>query len=67
MENVPIIDATGLQTFWDLMKKCERNHTRLILCQVRPNILEKMQRAGIAQKMGEENIIRHIHMLNVPV
>lgn len=67
MENVPIIDATGLQTFWDLMKKCERNHTRLILCQVRPNILEKMQRAGITQKMGEENIIRHIHMLNVPV
>jgi len=67
MENVPIIDATGLQTFWDLMKKCERNHTRLILCQVRPNILEKMQRAGIAQKLGEENIIRHIHMLNVPV
>lgn len=67
MENVPIIDATGLQTFWDLMKKCERNHTRLILCQVRPNILEKMERAGIAQKMGEENIIRHIHMLNVPV
>lgn len=67
MGNVPIIDATGLQTFWDLMKKCELNHTRLILCQVRPNILEKMQRAGIAQKLGEENIIRHIHMLNVPV
>jgi SulP family sulfate permease len=67
MENVPIIDATGLQTFWDLMKKCERNHTRLILCKVRPNILEKMQRAGITQKLGEENIIHHINMLNVPV
>ncbi|MDO9150371.1 MAG: SulP family inorganic anion transporter [Methylotenera sp.] len=67
MDNVPIIDATGLQTFWDLMKKCELNHTRLILCQVRPNILEKMQRAGITQKLGEENIISHIQMLNVPV
>lgn len=67
MGDVPIIDATGLQTFWDLMKNCERNHTRLILCEVRSNILEKMQRAGITQKLGQENIINDIRSLNVPL
>lgn len=67
MGDVPIIDASGLQTFWDLMKNCERNHTRLVLCEVRSNILEKMQRAGIIQKLGQDNIINDIQSLIVPL
>ncbi len=60
---VPIIDATGLQTLWDLIDTCERNHTRLMLCEVRPNILEKMRRAGLAWKIGENNFIANIQSL----
>jgi len=67
MKNVPVIDASGLQTFWDLMKNCERNDTRLILSEIRPNILEKMQRAEITQKLGSENIISDIRSLQVPL
>ncbi len=66
MKNVPVIDASGLQTFEELVKNCERNHTRLILCETRPNIMEKMVRSGITQQLGPENIIDSIKLLAVP-
>lgn len=65
MENVPVIDATGIQALGDLIEKYQRNHTRLILCQVRPNILEKIERAGIMQKLGGKNIIDDINMMHL--
>lgn len=67
MKNVPVIDASGLQALEELMKNCERNHTRLILCEIRPNIMEKMTRSGIAQKIGQVNILQSIQALAVPV
>lgn len=67
MKNVPIIDASGLQAFEELIKNCERNHTRLVLCETRANIMEKMVRSGIAQKVGQENIIDNIRSLAVPL
>ncbi|GBG13657.1 sulfate permease, SulP family [Novimethylophilus kurashikiensis] len=60
MSRVPIIDATGLQTLWDLLDTCKRHKTRLILCEVRPNVLEKIRRAGLVGKMGQSNILSHI-------
>jgi SulP family sulfate permease len=67
MKNVPVIDASGLQAFEALIKNCERNHTRLVLCETRANIMEKMVRSGIAQKIGQENIIDNIKSLAVPL
>lgn len=67
MKNVPVIDASGLLAFEALIRNCERNHTQLVLCEVRPNIMEKMERAGIAQKIGRDNMIERIQSLNIPV
>lgn len=67
MKNVPVIDASGLQALEELMKNCERNHTRLVLCEIRPNIMEKMVRAGITQKIGQDNILYSIQALAVPL
>lgn len=67
MKNVPVIDASGLQAFEALIKNCERNHTRLVICEIRTNIMEKMTRSGIAQKVGQENIINNIKSLAVPL
>ncbi|HQR51514.1 MAG TPA: SulP family inorganic anion transporter, partial [Methylophilaceae bacterium] len=60
MEQVPFVDATGLQTLWDLLDNCERHKTRLALCGARPNVLEKLQRAGLAGRIGEKNILQFI-------
>jgi SulP family sulfate permease len=65
MGQVPIIDATGLQALWNLIDTCERNNTRLMLCEVRPNILEKITRAGITSKLGQGNIIENIQSLKI--
>ncbi len=65
MGQVPIIDATGLQTLWNLIDTCERNNARLMLCEVRPNILEKITRAGITSKLGQGNIIENIQFLKI--
>jgi len=60
MGKVPFIDATGLQAISDLLDTCQRYKTRLILCEARPNVLKKMQLAGIAQKIGALNIMTDI-------
>ncbi len=55
MRLVPLIDATGLQTLRDLIATCKRNKTRLILCEARPNVLEKLRRAGLLAQIGERD------------
>jgi SulP family sulfate permease len=65
MGQVPIIDATGLQALSNLIDTCERNNARLMLCEVRPNILEKITRAGITSKLGQGNIIENIQSLKI--
>ncbi len=65
MGRVPIIDATGLQALRNLIDTCERNNARLMLCEVRPNILEKITRAGITDKLGQGNIIENIQSLKI--
>jgi SulP family sulfate permease len=63
MKNVPIVDASGLQAFEDLIKSCTKNNTRLVLCELRPNILEKMRRAGLLEKLGAQNVVEDIRHL----
>lgn len=60
---VPIIDATGLQTLWDIIDNCKKHNTRLVLCELRPNILEKLKKAGIYSTVGQGNILENIQQL----
>jgi len=43
---VPFINATGMQTLWDLLDKCKRLKTRLVPCGAPSNILKKLKSAG---------------------
>ncbi|HEY7985944.1 MAG TPA: sulfate permease [Methylophilaceae bacterium] len=63
MAKVPFIDATGMQTLWDLWDTCKRHKTRLVLCGMRPNVVEKLKRAGLAGQIGEMNMLTHIRQL----
>lgn len=64
MSGVPLIDATGLQTLWDLLDNCKRHNTRLVLCEIRPNVFEKLKSAGIVGQLGEQNLIENIRQLD---
>lgn len=57
LEQVPFIDTTGVQAFWSLLHVCDRHHTRLVLCAVRPNVLKKLARAGFLDRLGATNVI----------
>ena len=65
MGQVPFIDATGLQTLWDLLDTCKRHKTRLVLCEARPNVFEKLKRAGLVGQIGKANMLSHIRQLSV--
>lgn len=53
---VPFIDATGLQTLSEIAANFHENGIRLVLCEVRPNVLEKLKRAHILDTVGANNV-----------
>lgn len=61
---VPFIDATAMQSLWDLLDTCRRHHTRLVLCEAKPNVLNKLKLAGLVGQIGPENILEHLHQIN---
>lgn len=64
MNGVPMIDATGIQSLWDLLDNCKRHNTRLVLCEIRPNVLKKFTSAGLADQIGKQNLIDYIRQLD---
>ncbi|HPX89872.1 MAG TPA: SulP family inorganic anion transporter [Methylophilaceae bacterium] len=63
LDKVPFIDATGLQSLWDLFGACKRHQTRLVLCQARQNVLNKLKLSGISEQLGTENVIDQIQQI----
>jgi SulP family sulfate permease len=57
---VPFIDATGLQSLQDLLETCKRYKTRLVLCEARPNVIEKLKRSGVVDQIGTWNLLNQI-------
>jgi SulP family sulfate permease len=60
---VPFIDATGMQALWDLFDTCKHYKTRLVLSEVRPNVLRKLKMAGLLEQLGEGNILKQVNEL----
>ena len=63
MSRVPIMDANGMQALWNLLDTCRQHQIRLVIAEARPNILEKLSRAGITGQIGEHNVLPHLHLL----
>lgn len=61
---VPFIDATAMQSLWDLLDTCKQHDTRLVLCEARPNVLKKLKIAGLIGQIGKGNILSHINLIN---
>lgn len=61
---VPFIDATGMQSLWDLLDTCKRHKTRLVLCEARPNVLNKLKVTGLIGQIGTDNVLENLHQIN---
>jgi sulfate permease, SulP family len=52
MGRVPFMDTTGLSALDEIVADFQRVNTRVVLCEVRPNVLEKLERARILARIG---------------
>lgn len=52
MGRVPFMDTTGLSALDEIVADFHRVDTRVALCDVHPNVLEKLERARILARIG---------------
>ncbi len=57
MRMVPAMDATGLQVMEDVLERTQREGGRLMLTGVAAQPLEAMERSGLIEKLGRENVL----------
>jgi sulfate permease, SulP family len=57
LENVPSIDASGLHSLEQFFRRCKKSNVHLILSGVQPQPLEAIRNSGLADEIGEKNII----------
>lgn len=60
MRSVPALDSTALNSMTDLYKNCEKRGITLILSHVNQQPMKVMEKAGFAQKVGQENFCENI-------
>lgn len=56
MGRVPFVDATGIQALAEMADDSRRLGTRLVLCELRSNVRDKLARAGLLDKLGADNV-----------
>jgi SulP family sulfate permease len=56
MGRVPFMDTTGLSALDEIVADFQRVNTRVVLCEVRPNVLEKLERARILRRIGDGGV-----------
>jgi sulfate permease, SulP family len=56
MGRVPFMDATGLSALDEIVADFQRVGTRVVLCEVRANVLEKLERARILTRVGARGV-----------
>jgi SulP family sulfate permease len=56
MGRVPFMDATGLSALDEIVADFQRVGTRVVLCEVRANVLEKLERARILARVGASGV-----------
>jgi sulfate permease, SulP family len=56
MGRVPFMDTTGLTALDEIVADFQRIGTRVVLCEVRANVLEKLERAGIVARVGTSGV-----------
>ncbi|WKZ56475.1 MAG: SulP family inorganic anion transporter [Bdellovibrionota bacterium] len=56
MRNVPTIDATGMHALSELVDKCQRGGTRLVITGLQPQPKRALEGAGLIKRIGASNI-----------
>lgn len=57
MKQVHIIDASGAHLIEDILKECQSQNGKLILTGVSEKVMQVMNKVGLVEKIGRENIV----------
>lgn len=49
MDRVPLIDVTGISAIKDLLKRCERDQTQVVICELKPHLRQMLQDMGMLE------------------
>jgi sulfate permease, SulP family len=60
LRKVPFMDSTGINNFFNLLKKSKAEGIETILSGVSPRLLKTLKSSGIYEKVGSENIYADI-------
>jgi len=60
MKHVPVIDSTGIHALQEAVRGLRKKGTSFILCGLQGHIEEKLERAGIIDMVGKENICNEL-------
>lgn len=56
MRGVPVIDLSAIQAMTDLVNDLNAAGTKIILTSVQPKVIESMEKGGLVDLIGKENI-----------
>jgi len=54
--SVPFMDATGLHTLEEIVRRFQRRHVRVMLCGIHDSLREALDDSGIRALVGDDNI-----------
>jgi SulP family sulfate permease len=60
MRNVPAIDAAGVEALSRIVQRCQREGVKVVFSHVNEQPMHAMQKAGLAELVGEDNFCPHI-------
>jgi SulP family sulfate permease len=56
MGHMPFLDATGILAIEEIISDFFKHDSAVVLAEVRPNVLQKLERAGVLRQLGPDNI-----------
>ena len=62
MRKVPFIDSTGVHNLSNMCRMCSQLGVKVVLSGVNPNVMAVLQKAGMEELVGKENICSHISL-----
>ncbi len=57
MGNVPFVDATGIFAIEEIVRDFQRHGATVLLVEVRPNVRFKLERSGVIEHIGKDNVM----------
>jgi SulP family sulfate permease len=62
MRKVSFIDSTGIHNLELLCQQSQREGIQVVLSGVNENVHATLQKAGVIDMLGKENVCRHINI-----